>query len=75
MAQQNYAGNRKQVRNIVKAEDRKIVDFAGLSTFKPTHIKITVFHIKGLCNTIGDPTTELSGRRSALFRRSAPTSC
>jgi hypothetical protein len=33
MAQQgnNYAGNRRNtVRNIVKAEDRKIVDFAGI---------------------------------------------
>ena len=47
MAQQgnNYAGNRRNtVRNIVKAEDRKIVDFAGIATFKPTYIKITVFH-------------------------------
>ena len=49
MAQQNYAGNRKQVRNIVKAEDRKIVEFAGISTFKPTYIKITVFHAEKSC--------------------------
>ena len=52
MAQQgnNYAGNRRNnVRNIVKAEDRKIVDFAGISTFKPTYIKITVFHAEKSC--------------------------
>ncbi len=44
MADQNYAGNRcNNVRNIVKAEGRKIVDFAGLPGFKPTYIKIAAF--------------------------------
>ncbi len=50
MAQQNYAGNAaSSVRNIVKAEDRKIVDFAGIPGFKPTYIKITVFHAEKSC--------------------------
>jgi hypothetical protein len=45
-----YAGTRhNNARNIVKAEDRKIVDFPGIATFKPTYIKITVFHAEKSC--------------------------
>ena len=44
MAQQNYAGNRRNVRQIVAKEDRKVVPFAGVTGFKATYIKITVFH-------------------------------
>ena len=64
MAQQgnNYAGNRRNtVRNIVKAEDRKIVDFAGISTFKPTYIKITVFHAEKSCYLDAQGTLDKCG--------------
>jgi hypothetical protein len=46
MSQQNYAGNRRNnnARQIVKAEDRKIVDFTGIAGFKATYVKVTVFH-------------------------------
>jgi hypothetical protein len=61
MAQQNYAGNRKQVRNIVKAEDRKIVDFAGIPGFKPTFVKITVFHAEKSCYLDAQGTLDICG--------------
>ena len=57
--QQNYAGNRRNtVRNIVKAEDRKIVDFAGIPGFKPTFVKITVFHAEKSCYLDAQGTLE-----------------
>ena len=40
---------RHHIRNIVIAETRKIVDFPGIPSFRPTFVKITVFQAEKSC--------------------------